>query len=213
MRRRFSFSRGVFVSVAARAAVVGALGVGCATPSGETKEVAVAADNKPADDGAARITDESFDASRYTRRDLDLNKDGKADAYQFFVVNESGEMKVARKEVDLNFDGKIDFIRKMDDAGELVEERIDSDFDNRIDLVVAFQRGQIVQKTYDTNFDARPDLWRFFEKGAVVREEADLDYNDKVDYWEYFEGGKLDRVGVDRDGDGNVDEWQAAETG
>ena len=130
---------------------------------------------------AVRLADDVFDASCCSRRDLDLNRDGKSDAYQF-TRTEGTDTKVLRKEVDVNFDG-------------------------RIDLVVFFERGNIVRKENDTNFDTKPDVWRFFDKGNESREERDSDYNGKVDYWEYFEGGKLDRAGTDKDGDGNVDEW------
>ena len=156
--------------------------------------------------GAARIAEDTFEAGCCQKRDLDLNRDGKPDAYQFTKVIDEQPV-VVRKEVDVNFDGRIDLIRDLSDKGELVDERLDNDFDGRVDLVVFFERGAIVRKEYDTNFDAKVDLWRFFDKGAMLREEADLNYDGKIDYWEYFEGGKLDRVGIDRDGDGNVDEW------
>lgn len=156
--------------------------------------------------GAARFEGDGFEASCCTRRDLDLNRDGRPDAYQFTKVAD-GEAVVVRKEVDVNFDGRIDLVRNLNDKGQLLEERLDTDFDNKIDLIVHFEREQIVRKENDTNFDGKVDVWRFFDKGSITREEADLNYDGRVDYWEYFEGGKLDRVGIDRDYDGNVDEW------
>ena len=179
---------------------------GCASDGEKTGAGDLA--SQAADDGAERITDEDVDLSSLSRRDLDLNKDGKADAYQFISLVDNQQL-IVRKEIDVNFDGKIDMIRKMNEKGDLVEERVDADFDGRIDLVVTFQKGSIVKKTYDTNFDQKSDMWRFFEQGAIVREEADLNYDGKVDFWEYYEGGSLDRIGVDRDGDGNVDDWQS----
>jgi hypothetical protein len=178
-------------------------GGACATTTeaGPVTEVAKAS-------GAERLPDDSFKPDGFERRDLDLNKDGRPDAYQFVVV-EGEASRVVRKEADVNFDGKIDVVRNLDTKGELVEERIDTDFDGRIDIVIAFQQGLIVKKTYDTNFDSKIDLWRTFEKGVIVKEEADLNYDGAVDFWEYYEGGILDRVGIDRNGDGNVDEWQA----
>jgi hypothetical protein len=77
-----------------------------------------------ADLGALRIVEQDADVSGFSRRDLDLNKDGRPDAYQFVEIVE-GQPRVVRKEVDVNFDGKIDIIRKMDAKGDLVEERID----------------------------------------------------------------------------------------
>ena len=156
--------------------------------------------------GAMRITEDTFDTGCCTRRELDLNRDGKPDAYQFTKVIDNDPV-VVRKEVDVNFDGKIDLVRDLNDKGALVDERLDTDFDGRIDVVVYFEREVIVRKEYDTNFDAKVDMWRFFDKSVILREEADLNYDGRIDYWEYFEGGKLDRVGIDRDYDGNVDEW------
>lgn len=179
----------------------------CASDEGATRGSGPGASGDAgAKSGAVRIVEDTFDAGCCQRRDLDLNKDGKPDAYQFTRVIDEQPV-VVRKEVDINFDGKIDLVRDLSDKGELVDERLDNDFDGKIDLVVFFERGAIVRKEYDTNFDAKVDVWRFFDKGAMLREEADLDYNGQVDYWEYFEGGKLDRVGIDRNGDGNVDEW------
>jgi hypothetical protein len=179
------------------------LGTGCATTNTTAEPVAAAVAS-----GAERLPDDTFKPDGLERRDLDLNKDGRPDAYQFAVV-EGDNTRVVRKEADVNFDGKIDVVRNLDNKGELVEERIDTDFDGKIDIVIAFQQGLIVKKTYDTNFDNKIDLWRTFEKGVIVKEEADLNYDGAVDFWEYYEGGVLDRIGIDRNGDGNVDEWQA----
>jgi hypothetical protein len=180
--------------------------IACASGDAAKKPDTPAGAVTPSGPGAGRIAEDSFDASCCNKRDLDLNKDGKADAYQFTKVIDD-QAVIVRKEVDVNFDGKIDLIRDLSDKGTLVNERLDTDFDGRVDLVVFFEREQIVRKEYDTNFDAKVDMWRFFDKQVIVREEADLNYDGRVDYWEYFEGGKLDRVGIDRDHDGNVDEW------
>lgn len=161
--------------------------------------------------GPVRIADDAFDAGCCNKREFDLNRDGKPDAYQFVKVIDDTPV-VVRKENDVNFDGRIDLVRSLTDKGELDQERLDNDFDGKIDLVVFFEKGVIVRKEYDTNFDQKSDLWRFFDKGNIVREEADLNYDGAVDYWEYFEGGQLDRVGIDRDADGNVDEWMTQQS-
>jgi hypothetical protein len=152
---------------------------------------------------------ESFNESDYSRRDLDLNADGKPDAYQFSFI-EDGKRVVVRKEVDVNFDAKIDLIRAFNDKGDLLQEWLDTDFDKSIDVVNFFEKGKITRKEYDTNFDSNVDVWRYFTNGVIDRKEADLDHDGRKDYWEYYEGGKIDRVGVDRDGDGEVDEWEVA---
>jgi hypothetical protein len=184
----------------------------CAADEGVTKTDEPK--NARAPTGPHHLDDDGFDPSCCTKRELDLNRDGKSDAYVFLIVVD-GVARIVRKENDLNDDRKIDIVRTMNERGELVQERLDTDFDGRIDLVVIFERGKIVRKENDTNFDSRVDVWRYFEKDAISRKEADLNYDGRVDYWEYFEGGTLDRVGIDRDGDGNVDEWLtgAQETG
>jgi hypothetical protein len=197
MLQRVLFLAGVLSTIAA---------IACSTDDAAKKGTAAAQTAAAEVSGPTRLADDGFDASCCSKREFDLNKDGKPDAYQFVKVVD-GDQVIVRKENDVNFDGKIDLVRNLSDKGELAEERLDNDFDGRIDLVVFFEKGVIVRKEYDTNFDNKIDMWRYFDKGTIAREEADLNYDGKVDYWEYFEGGKLDRVGIDRDSDGNVDEW------
>jgi hypothetical protein len=161
---------------------IGSLVALAACASDDAVQKPSATSSADVNEGAQRLAGDGFDASCCTRRDLDLNRDGRPDAYQFTRVTD-GEGVVVRKEVDVNFDGKVDLVRNLDDKGKLLEERL------------------------DTDFDGKPDVWRYFDKGSIAREEADLNYDSRVDYWEYFEGGKLDRIGIDRDYDGNVDEW------
>ncbi len=162
--------------------------------------------------GAERIPADDFDYGAHEQRPLDLNKDGAPDAYQYSQFVDDQPV-IFRKEVDVNFDGKIDLMRTFNKKGDLVSERLDHDFDGRVDVVNFFEQGVIVKKEYDTNFDSNVDLWRYFDKGTISRKEADLNHDGKTDYWEYYEQGKLDRVGIDRDGDGEVDEWETAAQG
>jgi hypothetical protein len=155
------------------------------------------------------ITQDDFDASKYQKRDNDLNKDNVVDVTEYFTVKDDVEV-LARKEVDVNFDKKFDVIRTFNPKRQLIMERMDTDFDGVVDVVSIFEAAQLVRKEYDTNFDKLTDLWRFFEDGNIVKKEADLDYDGDVDYWEYFEAGKIDRVGIDRDSDGEVDDWELA---
>lgn len=162
--------------------------------------------------GPQRIPDDTFDMSAFERKELDLNKDGVPDAYQFLKTVDE-DVIVVRKEVDVNFDAKVDLVREFNDRGDLVSERLDTDFDGRIDVVNFFEEGLIARKEYDTNFDNVVDLWRYFDKGVIARKEADLNHDGNVDYWEYYENGQIDRVGIDRDSDGVVDDWETAGAG
>ena len=199
--------------LAAAAVGILAMAPGCSEDDAATKpdEKATAA-NVEKSSGAVLLADDSFDADKYERRELDLNNDGKPDAYQF-LFRDGEDVVVVRKEVDVNFDGKIDLIRTMNERGDLVQERMDYDFDGRVDVINIFEKGVIVQKQYDFNFDQKADTWRFFENGVIARKEADLDFNGNVDYWEYYEAGKIDRIGVDRNDDGVVDDWKNATEG
>lgn len=170
------------------------------------------ADLGKVENGAQRIPADDFDYDSHEQRPLDLNKDGVPDAYQYSQFVDDQPV-IFRKEVDVNFDGKIDLMRSFNQKGDLVSERLDHDFDGRVDVVNFFEQGLIVKKEYDTNFDSNVDLWRYFDKGTISRKEADLNHDGKTDYWEYYEQGKLDRVGIDRDSDGEVDEWETAAQG
>lgn len=115
--------------------------------------------------------------------------------------------RLTRKELDVNWDGKVD-IAKFYDAKEQVErEMLDLDFDGRVDQVNFYEKGVIVRKERDLDYNGKTDLWTFYEKGKLVRKEKDVNGDGKVDYWEYWEGDHVDRIGEDLDGDGNVDRW------
>ena len=163
-------------------------------------------------DAAERLIDtDNFDPAEFKKRDSDLNSDKVVDVTEYFFIKDEEEVLV-RKEVDINFDKKFDVVRSFNKKRELLMERMDTDFDGRVDVISFFESAQLVRKEYDTNFDNKVDLWRFFEDNNIVKKEADLNYDGDIDYWEYFENGKLDRVGIDRDSDGEVDDWELTET-
>ena len=115
--------------------------------------------------------------------------------------------RVTRKEMDLNFDGRVDAVYWYDDQGEKVREQLDLDFDGKVDETLFFEKGQIVRKERDLNGDGKVDTWLFYERGQLVRKERDTKGTGRVDYWEFWENGQIDRIGEDLDGDGNVDRW------
>jgi hypothetical protein len=204
MRTPRALSFLLFASLAAAALFLGACASDDAAEKGENGD-----GEAIEDDGAMSIdTWDQFDATGLEKRRLDLNQDGKPDAYQWLKVVSSDDIQVRRKEVDINFDGKIDVVRNFNKRGDVVSEHMDMDFDGRVDVVNFFEGGAVTRKEYDTNFDSKVDIWRYFEANVVVRKEADRDFDGKIDYWEYYEDGRIDRIGVDNDGDGTADEWQ-----
>ncbi len=115
--------------------------------------------------------------------------------------------RLSRKELDLNWDGKVDVSRVYDEKEQIVKESLDLDFDGKVDQINYYEKGVIVRKESDLSSSGKPSLWKFYEKGKLVRKERDTNGDGRVDYWEYWEGDQVDRVGEDLDGDGNVDKW------
>ena len=115
--------------------------------------------------------------------------------------------RISRKELDLNWDGKVDVARAYDEKEQIVKESLDLDFDGKIDQSNFYEKNVIVRKESDLSSSGKPSLWKFYEKGKLVRKERDTNGDGRVDYWEYWEGEQVDRVGEDLDGDGNVDKW------
>ena len=145
--------------------------------------------------------------------ELDLNRDKQPDVWNLYASKIEGGAKVdlmSCKAIDLNFDGRRDVWKYYNDAGSLVREEMDLDFDGRIDLVTIRRAGKIHKQEMDTNYDGKTDIFKHFEEGQLVRVDRDSNYNGKIDYWEYYEGGQLDRIGYDRDGDSRVDHWDRA---
>lgn len=114
--------------------------------------------------------------------------------------------RVSRKDLDINWDGKVDIARQYDEKEQISREALDLDFDGKVDEVIFYEKGIVVRKERYLSSE-RPSLWLFYEKGQLVRKERDTNGDGKVDYWEYWENNQVDRIGEDLDGDGNVDKW------
>lgn len=116
--------------------------------------------------------------------------------------------KLTRKELDLNGDGKVDVARDYDADGKLTREVLDLDFDARVDQINHYDvKGQITRKERDLDANGKVDLWLFYERGALVRKEHDTNGDGRVELWEEWADGHVDRIGEDLNGDGQVDHW------
>jgi len=144
--------------------------------------------------------------------EYDLNHDGKADVWKYYVLDASGRERVTRREKDLNGDGKIDSWESYAPDGTLSRLVYDMDFDGKPDATLTFEKDQLVRKEYAFGFDGVPHSFNFYEKGKLVRKERDTNGDGRVDSWEYWENGEIDRIGTDVDGDGVVDKWEARRT-
>ncbi len=115
--------------------------------------------------------------------------------------------RLSRKDLDINWDGRVDIARQYDEKEQISREALDLDFDGKIDEVIFYEKGLVVRKERDLSSAGKPSMWIFYEKGQLVRKERDTNGDGKVDYWEYWENNRVDRIGEDLDGDGNVDKW------
>jgi hypothetical protein len=141
----------------------------------------------------------------------DTNGDGKPDVVKLFIVAQVNGQKVQQlscRQVDLNHDSKMDIIYSYNDAGMLIGEEFDLDFDGKFDERVYYQDGKKVRMERDMDGDARPDYVEFYEGGRLVRVERDSNGDGRADEWQYYEGGKLDRIGIDTTGSGRADKWE-----
>lgn len=144
-------------------------------------------------------------------RELDLNRDNKPDVWLYTVEGKKPDgtpmERRVRKEVDLNWDGRVDMTTLYNEREEKVREAIDQDFDEKVDVVLFYEKAVNVRTERDTNGDGRMDQWLFYERGKLARKERDTNSDGRADNWEYWENGQVDRIGEDLDSDGNVDRW------
>ena len=115
--------------------------------------------------------------------------------------------QLLRKEVDLNRDGKVDLWNWYGTEGAVTRQSYDLDFDGRVDVNVFYETGVVVRKEVFHTFADKPDTFKYYEKSKLNRVERDRDGDGRIDTWEYWEGEQIDRIGEDVDGDGNVDKW------
>jgi hypothetical protein len=142
---------------------------------------------------------------------FDLNQDGKPDMWKLLAEKEERGTKVdvlTCKEVDLNHDGKKDYVAQYDEAGNLILEEYDFDFDGHFDARIHYDKktGKKFAVERMTGFNDEPDVWEKYgpdEKLETVRRDRNLD--GKPDYWEQYQGGVLDKILYDDDYDGKVD--------
>lgn len=178
--------------------------VGCATTDSAKKDSSAdatqgAEEIKQKQSGNEKVTE--FDLNRdkktdvWTYTELVKGPDGKESE------------RLTRKELDINWDGKIDISRVYDEKEQISREALDLDFDGKVDEVIFYEKGLVVRKERDISSAGKPSLWVFYERGQIVRKERDTNGDGKVDYWEYWENNMVDRIGEDLDRDGNVDKW------
>lgn len=146
----------------------------------------------------------------------DLNQDGKPDVWKLYdekaARNANAELMTC-KQVDLNHDGKKDYVAQFDEAGNIIVEEYDFDFDGKFDARLYFDRktGKKYAAERVSGFRNDPDVWEKFgpdEKLEALRRDRNGD--GRPDYWEQYLGGSLDKVLYDDNYDGQVDRKEEA---
>ncbi len=79
-------------------------------------------------------------------------------------------------------DGLAEFLSGLNTGRKKLYEEYDFNQDGRMDDFYYYEAGRLVRQEIDTNFDGRIDLWVFLVQGIYIqRYERDTDFDGKVD--------------------------------
>lgn len=111
---------------------------------------------------------------------------GRADQWTNHVDN--GDYQVL---IDTNGDQRPDVVKTYRN-GQLVQVEQDRNFNGSVDLVQQFSRGLLVREVHDDDFDGKPESIWTFRNGKVAMVERDPRERGYVDVVEYYDdSGKL----------------------
>jgi hypothetical protein len=131
---------------------------------------------------------------------LDANGDGRPDV----IIVRSGSREVCRG-VDLNMDGRMDAWTYYDSAGRVRRKEYDFDRDGIVDEIATFQAGVVTAKQRATLLANRLDTWEYYQNGMLARSERDSNADAIVDqWWEYPKPG-CPMIHTDANQDGRPD--------
>ena len=111
----------------------------------------------------------------------DTNSDGKPDRW----VKSSGG-RVVEISIDRDYNGEIDYIVSYDEFSNKTEERLDYNFDGRIDDYYFYSAGKMMRREIDTNYDDRIDIWVYLDGIYIQKYEKDTDFDGKIDIVEDY---------------------------
>jgi hypothetical protein len=147
-----------------------------------------------------RIVHEDCPIDKGSVEKIDANGDKRPEVS---IVNDGGR-EVCRA-VDLNLDGKIDAWIYRDPSGQVRRRETDYDRDGRVDEITIYRGGVITEKHRATTLANKLDTWQFYQNGQLARSERDSDGDEVVDqWWEWTKPG-CPMIHSDVDSDGRPD--------
>ncbi|MCA9593671.1 MAG: hypothetical protein KC776_10185 [Myxococcales bacterium] len=126
---------------------------------------------------------------------LDANGDGKPDVW----------IAKGCRAVDLNFDGKIDAYTYFDGSGQVRRREHDYDRDGHIEEISIYKAGVLTEQERSTTLADKLDTWHFYQNGKLARTERDSDGDGVVDQWWEYKNDQCPMIHSDVDGDGRPD--------
>lgn len=149
---------------------------------------------------------------------FDLNSDDRPDVWKLYKLEKErgGTSRILTcKQADLNFDGKKDYVVALNDAGGILFEKFDLDFQKGFDAFYKYEevegenaKSVLYEVQRDSNFDGKYDVIEKWDgkTGTITEVQRDSNGDLKADIWEQYEKGELVAILYDDEPfDGKVD--------
>ena len=122
---------------------------------------------------------------------------------------------LSRREIDLNFDGKVNYYKFYTEKGNINMEYLDLDLDGIVDTVVYYEKNQITkQEQYkknpinkDLTINKEVPVYKryLYVNKKLSRVISDREGNGVLDQYLFFKKNKLIQIAFDDDEDGKID--------
>jgi hypothetical protein len=153
-----------------------------------------------------------MNGTRIERIELDLDENGKAERWDYYMADRSLE-KIGFSRLN---DGVMDSQAYYGSDGTLARMEVSTKRDGRFDRVEFYEGGVLSRSEEDTNGDGRPDKWETYQPnpGAPANEPAyaiasaafdDAGRGTPARRFHYGRNGAVTLVEVDPDGDGRFE--------
>ncbi len=136
--------------------------------------------------------------------------------YQEIKTNDDQTKKIlSRREIDLNFDGKVNYYKFYSQKGNIKKEYIDLDLNGFIDTIRYYEKNLIIKeenfkknpinKDLTINENIKPYKRYLYKHQKLNRVVIDRTHNGTLDSYLFFRKNKLIQIGFDDDDDGKID--------